>query len=114
MSPPCHGGGEASIPDDFAPMLADEIVVIVEACARLTREGSLTGEFIAGTVYRFHALPAREIGRIPAKPAYAGRETSSAVASLDDGRFGGGHPATSEPAPYASIPRPPHVTAGQT
>ena len=58
------------LPADFTPMREDEVVIVAEVCARLTREGSLTGRF-AGDVYRLHALPAREAGQVPAAPAYS-------------------------------------------
>ena len=64
-------GGTADLPVDFA-MSADEVLVIAEVCARLTREGFLTGKLIAGGIYRVHALPFRDSDRQPAAPVYAG------------------------------------------
>ena len=66
-----HGseGGPAILPDDFT-MADDEVLIIAEVCARLTREGSLTGKFIAGDVYRLHALPARDPDQRPVKPGH--------------------------------------------
>ena len=46
-----------------------EVLVIAEVCARLTREGSLTGRLIAGDIHRAHALPARDPNEPPAAPA---------------------------------------------
>ena len=46
-----------------------EVLVIAEVCARLTREGSLTGRFVAGDAHRVHALPARDRKEPPAAPA---------------------------------------------
>ena len=53
-------GGQNTAKDraDFK-MAAGEALVIVEVCARLTREGSLTGRFVTGDVYRLHILPLR-------------------------------------------------------
>ena len=56
------------LPDSFS-MDDDEILIMVEVCARLTREGALSGKLLAGDIYRLHALPARTQGSTPAKPA---------------------------------------------
>ena len=66
-------GGVADLPDDFT-MSDDEVLVIAEVCARLTREGFLTGKFIAGDIYRLHALPARDPDRQPSRPVHAKRD----------------------------------------
>ena len=58
----------AALPATFA-MAAGEVLVIAEACARLTREGSLTGRFVAGDIYRLHAVPARDPSNPPSAPA---------------------------------------------
>ena len=50
-------------------MLEDGVLIATEVCVRLKREGSLSGRILAGDVYRFHILPARTRGKIPAKPA---------------------------------------------
>ena len=57
----------AALPATFS-MAAGEVLVIAEACARLTREGSLTGRFVAGDIYRLHAVPVRDPGNPPAAP----------------------------------------------
>ena len=72
-------GGAADLPDGFA-MSPGEVVIIAEVCARLTREGSLTGRFVAGDVYRLHALPAREPDTIPAKPVHSAWNGGSSFA----------------------------------
>ena len=59
----------ADLPDDFA-MDAGEVLVIAEVCARLTREGSLTGRFVAGDIYRLHAVPVRDPSNPPSAPVY--------------------------------------------
>ena len=68
------GGGNATLPDSFLPMSPDEVLIIVEVCVRLTREGFLTGKFIAGDIYRLHALPARDPNQRPTAPVYAERD----------------------------------------
>ena len=50
-------------------MADDEIIIIVEVCARLTREGSISGLFVDGDIYHHHALPSRTQGTIPVAPA---------------------------------------------
>ena len=68
-----EGGGDAAkLPADFK-LVAGEVVVIVEVCARLTREGSITGRFVAGDLYRLHVLPGRAPERDLRKPVYAER-----------------------------------------
>ena len=98
------GGGNATLPDSFLPMSPDEVLIIVEVCVRLTREGFLTGKFIAGDIYRLHALPARDPDQRPTAPVYAERDgahTTVAIA-LDVARAGG---ADEAPRPAArSLP----------
>ena len=93
-------GGNATLPDSFLPMSPDEVLIIVEVCVRLTREGFLTGKFIAGDIYRLHALPARDPNQRPTAPVYAERDgahTTVAIA-LDVARAGG---ADEAPRPAA-------------
>ena len=67
------GDGNPDLPDGFT-MAAGEVLVVAEVCARLTREGSITGRFVAGGLYRLHALPARDPDRAPTSPpVYAPR-----------------------------------------
>ena len=63
-------------------MADGEVLVIAEVCARLTREGFLTGEFIAGGIYRLHALPARDPDQQPAAPVYAQRAGTYATVAV--------------------------------
>lgn len=44
--------------EDFE-MTAGEVLILVEVCARLAREGSLTGRFVVGGIHRQYALPSR-------------------------------------------------------
>ena len=64
-------GGAGILPEDFSSgMAAGEVLVVAEVCARLRREGSFTGKFIAGDVYCFHAVPARDPSEPPSAPVY--------------------------------------------
>ena len=49
----------------------NDVVVVVEVCAKLLRQGMLTSRFVTGNVYRLHALPARNPEQAPAQPVYA-------------------------------------------
>ena len=90
-------GGVAALPDGFT-MSDDEVIIIAEVCVRLTREGFLTGKFVAGDIYRLHALPARNPDQRPTAPVYAERDGAYAIAGADAARAGG--PETvSWPAP---------------
>ena len=79
-------GGAANL--DGFPMADDEVLVIAEVCARLTREGFLTGEFIAGGIYRLHALPARDPDQQPAAPVYVKRAGTYATVAGGAARGG--------------------------
>ena len=72
-----NSGGQKTAKDraDFK-MAAGEALVIVEVCARLTREGSLTGRFVTGDVYRLHILPLRTPEEDVPSPTYT---TAAAV-----------------------------------
>ena len=75
-------GGAATVPSGFA-MSPGEVIIVAEVCARLTREGSITGRFVAGDIYRLHALPARETGTIPAKPVHTAWNGGSSLAQRE-------------------------------
>ena len=102
-------GGNATLPDSFLPMSPDEVLIIAEVCVRPTREGFLTGKFIAGDIYRLHALPARDPGQRPTAPVYAERDGAhtTVVIAPDVARTGGAdeapRPAARSPATAASI-----------
>ena len=89
-------GGPATLPSGFA-MSPGEVIIIAEVCARLTREGSLTGRFVAGDIYRLHALPARESDTIPARPVHTAWNGGSSFAHREpeplDGAGAGPWPA---------------------
>ena len=77
------------LPADFA-MSQGEVVIVAEVCVRLTREGSLTGRFVAGDIYRLHALPTRNTERNPAPPVHALAPYPEAFASFGAGDRGRG------------------------
>ena len=57
--------------DDRSIVLApNDVVVVVEVCAKLLRQGMLTSRFVTGNIYRLHALPARDPEQPPAQPVY--------------------------------------------
>ena len=63
--------GKIAPPDGFAAQMAfGEVLVVAEICARLTREGSITGRLVTGDIYRLHAIPVRDPTKPPAAPAY--------------------------------------------
>ena len=64
-------GGNAALPGAFvAGMRAGEVMVVTEVCARLRREGSLTGRFIGGVIYQAHAVPVRDPDAPPSTPVF--------------------------------------------
>ena len=97
-------GGTADL-DGFT-MSEGEVLIIAEVCARLTREGSLTGRFVAGDIYRLHALPAREPGETPSEPVYAEKDGTDATGSIFAMRRGGAGSAGEPPAAPAPAPSP--------
>ena len=94
-------GGNAKLPDSFLPMSPNEVLIIAEVCVRLTREGFLTGKFIAGDIYRLHALPARDPDQRPTAPVYAERDGAHTIIAiaLDVARAGGADVAPRPAAP---------------
>lgn len=58
-------------PQRFA-LNADEVIWVVEVCARLLREGMFTSRFIAGDIYHLHTAPARDMTRTPERPTRVG------------------------------------------
>ena len=65
--------------DATLTLKTNDVVIVVEVCASLLREGRLS-KMVAGNLYRVHALPARGIGGKPAEPTYAA-EIEDAAAS---------------------------------
>ena len=98
-------GGNARLPDAFVTgMQAGEVMVVAEVCARLRREGSLTGRFIGGVVYGVYALPVRDPDAPPSMPVFTAR--SSTGLTFLQARVptpgGAGSPSGLVPAPAAA------------
>ena len=64
---------------------ANGVVIVVEVCASLLREGRLS-EMVAGNLYRIHALPARGTGGKPAAPSHS-TPSEDAAASTGEGTW---------------------------
>lgn len=80
------GGGE-----DGLALTANDVVIVVEVCARLLLQGTISSRVFAGNIYRLHALPARDMQSLPSAPAYAPTgDGEDAVESLS---IGGARPA---------------------
>lgn len=92
----------AALPAGFA-MSPDEVLVIAEVCVRLTREGFLTDKFIAGDIYRLHALPARDPDHRPAAPVHtAGNGAPPSALAAPRHELAGGVPRLARPSPAMS------------
>lgn len=64
------GDGTSGLPSGFG-MSGGEVLIVVELCVQLTRQGSLTGRFVGSDIYRHYAVPAREPASPPSKPTYS-------------------------------------------
>ena len=51
-------------------LAANDVVIVVEVCAKLTLQGTLASRVLTGNIYRLHALPARDTRELPAAPVY--------------------------------------------
>ena len=72
--------GSAALPGTFvAGMQAGEVMVVAEVCARLRREGSLTGRFIGGVIYQ--AMPCRPAIRMRLLPRRCSRREAAPTSS---------------------------------
>ena len=56
---------------DRLTLAADDVVIVVEVCAKLLLQGTLASRILSGNIYRLHALPVRDIRQPPAAPTYA-------------------------------------------
>ena len=63
----------------------NDVMIVVEVCVEMLREGRLS-EFVSGTLYRIHAMPARGSGGAPEEPT---PPSSSEEAAIPSG-FGAG------------------------
>ena len=97
-------GGIAGLPAHFT-MADDEVLIVTEVCASLTREGFLTGTFIGNDIYRLHALPARVPGRRPAAPVYAKGDGGHVTVAADPARTGAVAGVSGPSAPSSATAR---------
>ena len=99
--------GIGILPESFrSGMAPGEVLVVAEVCARLVREGSLTGRFIAGDIYCFHAVPARDPNEPPTAPVYTSLEGTHKFALQQEGESGIGSALVlleTPAAPWSSI-----------
>ena len=94
--------GEQGDSDDVT-LSANDVVIVVEVCARLLAQGTLTSRFVSGNIYRLHALSARDSETLPEQPVYT---------PADDGEGEGeGETASLDPAHRHSTDRA--ATAGR-
>ena len=84
-------GGNANLPEMFhSGMESGEVVIVAEVCARLSREGSIVGQFIADHIYRFHALPSRDPEADPAAPVFSSTDQARVHSDRHHGISHGG------------------------
>ena len=57
---------------------ANDVVIVVEVCARLLAQGTLTSRFVSGSIYRLRALSARDPETLPAAPVHTPAEDGDA------------------------------------
>ena len=64
------GNNTVTWPEEFTEgMREGEAAIVSEACAKLRREGSITGRFVGGEIYRLHIAPVRDLAALPRPPA---------------------------------------------
>ena len=64
--------------DASVTLSVNEVVIVVEVCAELLREGMLTNRFVTGNLYWIHALPSRSQVP-PAKPVHSPKTAKATV-----------------------------------
>lgn len=70
----CKSRGQAGWQQDLlgqTPRLtlaANDVVIVVEVCAKLLIQGTFASRVLTGNIYRLHALPARDTQQLPAAP----------------------------------------------
>ena len=83
-----QGGWQESLlgtgPDRLT-LTANDVVIVVEVCAKLLLQGTLSSRVLTGNIYRLHALPARDTRQLPSPPAYTPViESTEATVSTDN------------------------------
>ena len=64
---------------DRLALAANDVVIVVEVCAKLLLQGTLSSRTFNGNIYRLHALPARDTRQLPSPLAYTPRAESLQV-----------------------------------
>ena len=90
--------------DDAVITLQDnDVVIVVEVCVKMLREGMLAQEF-SGILYRIHAMPARGSGGAPAVPTRSSRSEEAAMpARVDAGTVASLHGSLDPANRYAGL-----------
>jgi hypothetical protein len=97
-------GGTGVLPENFkSGMASGKVLIVAEVCARLRREGSITGRFVAGDIYCFHAVPARDPSEPPSAPVYVSLVDTAIFAHRHSGSSGFGS-ALVFPGSAAALP----------
>ena len=101
--------------DDRSIVLTpNDVVVVVEVCAKLLRQGMLTSRVVTGNIYRLHALPARNTEQPPTQPVYSpapDAEDSTEPSPVESNALEDGAPAqwayldSPVAAPAAAVPK---------
>ena len=90
--------------DDAVITLQDnDVVIVVEVCVKMLREGILAQEF-SGILYRIHAVPARGSGGAPAAPTRSSTSEEAAMpARVDAGTVASLHGSLDPANRYAGL-----------
>lgn len=77
-----QGGWRTAVLGDAPEIkLSDnDVMIVVEVCVKMLREGRLS-EFVSGTLYRIHAMPARGSGGEPEEPTPSSTSAEAAMPS---------------------------------
>ena len=100
--------------DDAVITLQDnDVVIVVEVCVKMLREGMLTEKF-SGILYRIHAMPARGSGGAPEAPTRSSTSEEAAMpARVDAGAVASLHGSLDPANRYAEfIGQEPAVLGG--
>ena len=89
--------------DDAVTLEDNDVVIVVEVCVKMLREGMLTEKF-SGILYRIHAMPARGSGGAPAAPTRSSTSEEAAMpARVDAGTVASLHGSLDPANRYAGL-----------
>ena len=90
--------------DDAVITLQDnDVVIVVEVCVKMEREGILS-QLFSGILYRIHAMPARGSGGAPAAPTRSSTSEEAAMpARVDAGTVASLHGSLDPANRYAGL-----------